>query len=144
MSYDLMRTYGFDKGSEPDLDAWFESGYDDVDSAHRALKRIAAFLATYKTALHESPTIAGRELLHRLLPEHVRYPQLPDGVQSLLRHNFTQACVQHVPSVPAVWDIYQYDARFAYASCLKHVPVAMSGQVEHLPSGLFQDSQIEA
>jgi len=66
----------------------------------------------------------GNDLLMRSLPYHKVYMPLPDIEAAFLRENFTQGRKELFFHGKAVLpDLHNYDGRWMYAACVRHVPV---------------------
>lgn len=78
-----------------------------------------------------APSTTGRDLWLRLIPAGGRWPVLPDDVQQSLRDAGGQGRIELLPAphdepVP----VFEYDARLAYLSVLRGLPVGVPRVIE--------------
>lgn len=122
----LTRSQRRDTRSDPEMAAWFDVDAEDYDEA--AAARVLSYVEKeivrkHGASMRRTPAGAGMSLLEHMLPDRHCWYTLPDEEQRVIRMNLTQACVQHIAQPGEIDMVLSYDARAAYMSCCRHVPV---------------------
>lgn len=104
--------------------AWWDDCRDAalMARAHRFLERRLRAQFGEHALLLGTPAQTGLDLLDRSLPFGQEYPVLPEDVRSILHGQMTQARRELYPHESEIPSFMYYDARFAYAACLRHLP----------------------
>lgn len=95
--------------------------------AHTLLSAMLRHTFDGHAVLMGTPGRTGADLLQRSLPQGAEYEQLAEPILHVLEHNFGQGRIESndlyaAPgaTIPGVWVL---DARWQYASCLRHLPI---------------------
>lgn len=131
----MSQVYTLRKDTRPDVDQvgnysvkdWFYFAGKEI--ADKAIARIESWLVTeFNTHVHLSPTGTGQAALLRCLPYGIQYPQLPPGIQVLIRRNSFPGRTEYFRTDAASG--VQYDARLAFFGCTADVPCYF-GEILH-------------
>lgn len=134
------------------ISQWFDldagNNLKDVIIARRELQKVLEFTfqpakvrngSTEKFAIEllATPAQLGHDLLQRCLPFEQEYAPLPDDISNLLIENFGQGRFEagFNPDGGDLTELYDYDGRWFYAACTRHVPV---GRIVHDHTDLYE------
>lgn len=106
--------------------AWFGEGVtvDEADATWSALERWIGSVFGYGARPIGNPATTGRDLWLRSIPEGRAWPCVSPAVGAWIRSTGGQGRVElRPPASEVVPMLVEYDMRFAYAACLRELPI---------------------